>query len=103
MTIENYNSNGQLEGERTVYFKNGKVAENTLFKDGKRNGLSKWFSETEILLQESNYINDKLNGKTVYYDNGGLIKAKGNYTDNLKVGVWNYYKDGILVRNVNHN
>lgn len=103
MTTENYNSNGQLEGERIVYFKNGKVAEYTLFKNGKRNGLSKWFSETEALLQESNYSNDKLNGKTVYYDNGGLIKAKGKYADNLKVGVWNYYKDGVLVRSVNHS
>lgn len=102
MTIENYNSYGQLEGERVVYFKNGKVAESVVFKNGERNGLSKWFSETAVLLQESNYSNDKLNGITVYYENGGLIKAKGHYADNLKVGVWNYYKNENLNKKIDH-
>ena len=51
MIVENYNDDGNLEGDRTVFYKNELVAEEAHYKDGKLHGESKWFSENNILLR----------------------------------------------------
>ena len=103
MTIENYNSFGELEGKRSVLFVNGKIAEEANYKNGKLNGFSKIYSESGKLLQESFYVEDKLDGPTVYYDTYGNIKAKGSFKANLKIGIWSYFESGILQRKVDHD
>jgi antitoxin component YwqK of YwqJK toxin-antitoxin module len=103
MTAEYYNSEGKLEGERNVYFENGNVAEYANYKNGALYGVSKWFSESQRLLQESEYLNNKLEGYSNYYDFLGNLNAKGNYKQNIRVGIWNYYAKNELIKKINHD
>ncbi|RZN81523.1 MAG: toxin-antitoxin system YwqK family antitoxin [Winogradskyella sp.] len=103
MIEENYNTNGQLEGLRSVMFINGKVAEVAEYQKDVLNGTTKIYSESGKLLQESLYKDDKLNGQTIYYDIDGQLQAKGNFKANLKTGIWEYYKNAKLVRKVDHD
>jgi antitoxin component YwqK of YwqJK toxin-antitoxin module len=103
MIEEYFNKEGLLEGTRTVYFTNGKVAEVAEYKSGKLNGLSKTYGESGKLLQESTYANDKLNGPSIYYNLYGQTKAKGEFKNNLKTGIWEYYVNGVLNKKVDHD
>lgn len=102
MIEENY-KNGKLDGNKSIYFINGKLAESVQYNTGKLDGVSKIYSESGKLLQQSLYKNDKLDGKTTYYDVDGNIRAEGSFRANLKTGIWEYYKNGILTRKVDHD
>lgn len=95
MTTENY-KNGKLNGMRTVYFPNSKIAEAVNYTNGLKNGNYKNYSETGIVLEDSNYKNDKYEGKAVYRDPLGNIAAEGNFTNGKKTGVWKFYINGKL-------
>lgn len=102
MIVENYNDQGELHGERFVYFKNGVVAESANYKDGKLHGESKWFSEKNVVLRHTHYKDDHLEGKTINYDANGVITSEGNFIQSQKKGIWNYYKDGKLAKEIDH-
>lgn len=102
MIVEHYNDNGKLDGERTVFYKNGNLAEHALYKDGKLNGESKWFSEDNKLLRKSLYNNDQLNGKTINYDADGNVTSEGDFTNDQKSGIWKYYNAGKITKEVDH-
>lgn len=102
MIVENYNDDGQLDGERKVLYKNGNVAELANYKNGKFHGESKWFSEDGKLLRHCMYENDELNGKTINYDADENITSEGEYTDDKKSGIWKYYDNGKLKKEVDH-
>lgn len=102
MIAENYNTEGKLEGERNVYYKDGLVAEKAFYKNGKLDGESKWFSEKNKLLRLSNYKADKLDGKTINYDADGNITSEGSYVKDKKNGIWKYYKGDKLSKEIDH-
>jgi antitoxin component YwqK of YwqJK toxin-antitoxin module len=102
MILENYNDEGSLEGERFVYYKNGLVAEQAIYKKGKLNGEAKWFSEKNILLRHTVYKADSLHGKSINYDTEGNITSEGNYVSEQKKGIWKYYKNGKLSKEIDH-
>lgn len=102
MIVEQYNQDGELDGERYVYYSNGNTAEKASYKNGKLNGESKWLTEKGILIKESNYKDDLLHGETINYDASGNVTSKGNYAEDKKVGVWTYYKDGKLSKEIDH-
>ncbi|WP_430466507.1 toxin-antitoxin system YwqK family antitoxin [Winogradskyella ouciana] len=102
MIVENYNDDGNLEGDRTVFYKNGLVAEEAHYKDGKLHGESKWFSENNILLRHSMYKDGSLHGKTINYDSDGNITSEGDYTEDRKSGIWKYYESGKLKKEIDH-
>ena len=103
MIEENYNTFGQLDQERKVFYDNGVVAESAMYKNGKLNGASKSFSDSNKLLQSALYKDDKLEGQSIYYDADGNTRAQGNYKANVKTGIWLYYKAGVLTRKVDHD
>ncbi|WP_353779383.1 toxin-antitoxin system YwqK family antitoxin [Winogradskyella sp. 3972H.M.0a.05] len=96
MTVEHYNNAGKLDGEKIIYFKDGKVAEKVTYKDGKREGKSVWYSEEGILLRESNYVNGELHGPSKFYDASGLIASEGVFQKDRKHGIWKFYQNGKL-------
>jgi antitoxin component YwqK of YwqJK toxin-antitoxin module len=102
MIIENYNDQGKLEGDRTVYYKKGDIAEEAHYKDGQLEGESKWFSETGVLLRHSNYKKGELNGLTINYDSKGNITSKGDYLNDKKSGIWKYYEAGKIKKEIDH-
>jgi len=100
MTIENYNK-GKLQGLRTVFYANGKVAEEILYKNNLKEGLYKKYTEKGIVLEESNFSNNIYNGMAVFKDSNGVIASKGNFSKGKKTGIWLFYQKGKLVKEVN--
>lgn len=95
MTTEYY-KNGKLDGTRTVYYKSGKIAEETTYKDGVRHGPYKKYTETGIVLEESNYANGRFEGPATYRDGEGQVVSKGVFKNGAKHGYWEFYKNGKL-------
>lgn len=101
MTIENY-KNGKLEGLRTVFYPSTKIAEETNYSNGKKNGLYKKYSEKDaVVLEESNYKNGEYDGLAIYRDPLGNIVAHGKYVNGKKKGIWQFYENGKLVSEEN--
>lgn len=50
---------GQLHGQRKLYYKDGKVKEEGVFKNGQRDGVAKWYNENEEVTIEMKYENGK--------------------------------------------
>lgn len=97
MTLEHYDDNGLLQGEKLVYYKTGKLAEKALYKDGKLSGLSEWYSEKDIVIKSFMYENDELHGVAKHYNGKGELLAQGSYKRDKKHGIWKYYENNELV------
>jgi len=96
LMTENYNDKGILEGEKLVYYENGKVAEKAIYVNGNIDGTSLWYSEKGIVLKEFTYKDGELHGIAKYYDSDGKMLAEGSYRNDKKYGTWNYYENGEL-------
>jgi antitoxin component YwqK of YwqJK toxin-antitoxin module len=100
MTLENY-SKGKLEGLRSVFYINGKIAEEQMYKNNQKNGLYKKYAENGVILEQSNYKNDKYDGLAVFKDPDDSVVSKGKFTNGKKSGIWQFYKKGKLEKEVN--
>ena len=100
MTIGNY-TNGKLEGLRSVFYPNGKIAEEINFKDNLKEGICKRYTENGIVIEESAYKNNEYNGTTTFKDSDGNLISKGNFVDGKKAGVWHFYEKGKLSKEEN--
>lgn len=96
LTLEHYNNDGLLDGDRLVYYENSQIAEKKHYSNGKLDGSSVWFSENGTMLKEFFYVNDELHGPSKYYSPKGEIIAEGRYKNGQKNGVWKFYEDGKL-------
>lgn len=102
MSSENY-INGKLNGTKTVYFKSGKVAEISNYKNGVLDGVYMKNDENGVTLEESFYVNGELNGITTYKAPDGLIVAKGKFRKGIKVGIWQFFENGKLESEENYD
>ena len=100
MTIENY-ANGKLEGLRSVFYPNGKIAEEINYKNNLKEGICKRYTENGILIEESAYKNNEYNGTATFKDSDGSLISKGNFLDGKKAGVWHFYEKGKLSKEEN--
>ena len=100
MTIENY-ANGKLEGLRSVFYPNGKIAEEINYKNNLKEGVCKRYTENGIVIEESAYKNNEYNGTTTFKDSDGNLISKGNFVDGKKAGVWHFYEKGKLSKEEN--
>lgn len=101
MTIENY-STGKLEGLRSVFYPNGKIAEEMLYKNNLKNGVYKQYTESGIIIEESNYKNDQYDGIAIFRDaDSGTIVSKGKFTNGKKTGIWQFFENGQFVKEIN--
>ncbi|MBL7932023.1 MAG: hypothetical protein JNL60_08975 [Bacteroidia bacterium] len=122
--VKNYNKDGMLDGKRTEYYENGKLAEEEAYTDGKINGLTKTYSDDGTLWEEflykkgklveyraykkdgSKICDNKINGKnyevTLYHPNG-IKRRQGKVSDGELEGPWRDYSlFGILIRETNY-
>ena len=97
MTTENY-KNGKLNGLRTVYFPNGKVAEQTNFVNNLKQGAYKKFTETGIVLEESFFKNNEYDGLAIFRNDSGIVVSQGLFFKGLKTGTWEVLENGKLVK-----
>lgn len=100
MTLENY-KNGKLDGLRTVYYPNAKIAEEINYVNGAKDGIYKKFGQNGIILEESTYKNNEYNGDAVFYDADGAVASKGKFVNGKKANRWQFYLKGKLVKEVN--
>ena len=98
LTLEHYNDDGILDGERFVYYENGQVAEKQLYKDGKLDGISIWYTENNSVLKRFTYVNGTLHGVSKFFNAKGELIAEGKYKNGKKDGVWKYYENGKLIK-----
>ena len=96
MTIEHYNDNGVLEGEKLVYYETGQVAEKSNYVNGEIDGISLWYAPNGKVLKEFSYKNGILDGVSKYYNDAGQLLAEGAYRNDKKHGIWKYYENGKL-------
>ena len=101
MTLEPY-INGKLNGVRKVYYKSGKIAEETTYKDGFKNGTYKSYAENGIKLEESLYKNGEYDGLAIFRNVDNQIAAQGLFKNGKKVGMWKMLVKGKL-KDVNMN
>jgi antitoxin component YwqK of YwqJK toxin-antitoxin module len=99
MTLENYTAD-KLNGVRKVYYRSTTLAEETYYKNGLKNGISKLFSEKGVIIDEHNYKDDKFHGVAVYYAGSGVKLYEGSYANGLKTGIWKFYENGKVVKEV---
>lgn len=101
MATENY-SKGKLEGLRSVFYPNGKIAEEINYKNNLKNGTYKRYTESGIIIEESNYKNNEFDGLAIFRDpDDGNIVSKGKFVNGKKVGVWQFFEKGKLVKEKN--
>ena len=98
MTVENYNKQGELDGEKLVYYESGQLAEKSSYVNGKQEELSTWYSETGLVLKELRYKNGELHGMSKAFDVKGQLVAEGEYKNGVQFGVWKFYTDGKLTK-----
>lgn len=98
LSVEHYNKNGELHGERKVFYKNGELAEEEHYVNGQLDGISKWYAENGVVLKAFTYKNDELHGISKYYNFKGDLLIEGKYKNGKKDGIWKYYEEGKLVK-----
>ena len=101
MATENY-AKGKLHGIKKVFYKNGKIAEETTYVNGVKNGVYKKYSEKGDVFEDAIYKNDQFEGPVVYNDGAGKT-IKGQFKDGKKSGIWKYYTNGKLTKEENPN
>jgi len=100
MAVENY-KNGKLEGPRTVYYPNSKVAEEIMYVNGLKEGVYKRFGQNGIILEQTTYKNDEYNGDAIFYDSDGVVASEGKFVKGKKAGIWKFYVKGKLTKEIN--
>ena len=75
MSTENY-KNGKLQGLKTVYYPNAKVAEEMTYQNGSREGNYKKYGQNGTLLEDATYKNNEFNGDAVFYGGFALQVVK---------------------------
>jgi len=98
MTLETYNDEGELQGKRFVYYKNGQIAEEANYVNGSQEGVSTWYSKKGVVLKAFIYENNELHGIAKYYDEESILLVEGSYKRGKKTGIWKYYTNGKLVK-----
>ena len=100
MSLDNY-KDGKLDGKRSVFYPNGKIAEEINFKNGLKEGPYKSYTQNGVVIEETNYKNGEYDGPAVYRESTGKIASEGNYVKGKKRGIWKFYQDGKLVKQQN--
>ncbi len=94
--------NGKLKGVRKVFYKSGKIAEETNYVNGIKQGSYKKYTEEAIVLEESIFKNGEYDGKAIFRDETNQIYGQGLFKDGKKVGMWKIFEKGKL-KDVNMN
>jgi antitoxin component YwqK of YwqJK toxin-antitoxin module len=101
MATEFY-KNGKLTGTRKVFYKSGKIAEETNYVNGIKDGAYKKSTEDAVVLEESFFKNGEYDGKAVFRDETNQIAGQGLFKAGKKVGMWKIFEKGKL-KDVNMN
>ncbi|MFI5124072.1 MAG: hypothetical protein ACHQDF_02030 [Chitinophagales bacterium] len=80
------------DAARTIYYENGKIAEQYRLKDGKYNGFSRHFDTHGVIAKEYFLVNDSIKeGQYKEYDRNGKIDFVGTYKNDSLTGFCYYF------------
>jgi antitoxin component YwqK of YwqJK toxin-antitoxin module len=85
-----------LDGSKIVKssYPNGKTKAEVVYKDGKKNGISRSYDKEGNLTLELPYVNDKKEGRSKkYYAGGQQVYQTTEYKENLMHGIQTKYRD----------
>ncbi len=86
-----------LNGQKTDYYPNGKVARKYTVKDGLPNGYVKSYSDSGNLVMEQNFVDGIPNGRCVTYYSSGQVESESSFVDGLPQGMRKeYYINGNI-------
>lgn len=86
-----------LNGPKTDYYPNGKVARKYTVKDGAPNGFVKSYSDSGNIIMEQNFVDGIPNGRCVTYYSNGQVESESSYVDGLPQGMRKeYYRNGNI-------
>lgn len=78
-------SDEPFTGRSVRFYENGKLENETDYKDGKKNGLSEWYWENGILGQRGNLKNGKKNGLLEMFNQNGKLIRSVIYKDGIRI------------------
>ena len=84
---------GKHHGKEQSFYPDGSLAEETLWKDGLKNGAWTQYFSNKQLKSTATYLNDKLEGTyTVFYPDGKTM-VRGVYRQDIPDGDWKRYDE----------
>lgn len=91
--------NGVLDGKAIVYIPITEiVSEETNYINGIKQGEYLKYYDNGALMVKANYKNDALDGDYVYYYSNGVVKEEGRFAEGTKIGEWKTYDiEGYLI------
>ncbi len=97
LSKETHFKNGKKEGPTKYWYKSGKIKGERHFKNGLEDGPLIWWYESGKKMAEEHYKEGKKNGHGVWwYENGTKMKEE-NHKDGRRDGRWiQWYKNGNL-------
>jgi antitoxin component YwqK of YwqJK toxin-antitoxin module len=88
---------GKLEGMARIFYENGKIQEESFYKDNQKSGPSRWYGKTGRMIALYNYVNGQFEGlQRTFYEND-TTQAISNFSGNLLNGDFKeFYRNGVL-------
>jgi antitoxin component YwqK of YwqJK toxin-antitoxin module len=88
---------GKKNGLSRTYYDNGKIQEESTYKEDIKTGTTKWFNKSGKRVAEYNYVNGLFQGlQTTFYDSD-TIQSTTEYSNNIQNGQYReYYRNGIM-------
>ena len=102
------NEKTPFTGKAESFYENGQKKGEVNFKDGKEDGLFRWWGENGQKEAEGTYKEGKEDGSATYWGENGQKEAEGTYKEGKEDGLWTFwyengqkkwewnYKDGKL-------
>jgi len=88
---------GYPEGEFTYYYENGTQKGVSIFSEKAQKVSSIAFYRSGVKMSEGNYINKQKDGVWKYYTESNILLAVENYNKGSREGDWNsYYPNGVI-------
>ncbi len=100
---ETYYKDGIPIGKYTCYHENGKKKQTGEYKDGKQHGTQYEYFENGKVQYQYTLSYGRLDGAAREYYENGRIKSKGTYSNGSKTGVWYYYDEMGQVSKIDHD
>ncbi len=86
-----------LNGPKTDYHPNGKVARKYTVKDGVPNGSVKSYSDSGNIMMDQHFVDGIPNGSCITYYSNGKVQSESNYVNGLPQGLRKeYYMNGNI-------
>jgi antitoxin component YwqK of YwqJK toxin-antitoxin module len=91
---------GYIEGVYYKYFPNGKIEQQSDYKNNKLEGNRILFYENGDTLIIETYKNAQYEGPYKSYYSGNILESEGQYVDGMMDGEWKFYHDNKQIKEI---